>query len=479
MAAIESDDDRDPDATRRIDMKPGVPPPDTHDTISGTAPVGRERETLPPGSKAGAYVIQRAIGAGGGGVVYAAEHQLLKRQAAVKVLRRGMVSSPTMVARFLREATTVNVIRHPNIVDIYEFGQLEDGRPFYVMELLEGTDLGKLLKLHGRFSPAEALDLLEPVCHALDAAHKVGIVHRDLKASNVIVAELAGMRVIKLVDFGIAKLVQSEGSGPGLTEPGVLLGSVHAMSPEQVRCEQVDSRSDIYSLGVLLYQLLTGEHPFSARPEQVAWMHLEAPAPRPSQIAPVSAALDAVVLRCLEKERRQRYQTVTALLDDLRRAIRGDEGVPGDIEVTAIALGCYVEVRLDSVPEDEVDDSVLEDVVSILDITDEVLTSHAFVLAIHTSNAVLGVKLCSDDTQAGTPGRDQALAIAELVRERLAERPGADPRIHINISLHADEATLRGAGAEAQVTGGPLLAVEQWAPQAPENEIVLTESFNR
>ncbi|HMJ14272.1 MAG TPA: serine/threonine-protein kinase, partial [Polyangiaceae bacterium] len=367
----------DPEATRRINMRGGTAIFEADATYSATGPVGGERETLPPGSSAGAYVIDRAIGAGGGGVVYAAEHQLLRRPAAVKVLRRGMVSSPIMVARFLREATTVNLIRHPNIIDIYEFGQLDDGRPFYVMELLQGTDLGKLLKLHGRFSPEEVLELIEPVCHALEAAHKVGIVHRDLKASNVIVADISGQRVMKLVDFGIAKLTQSEGGAAGLTEPGVLLGSVHAMSPEQVRCEPVDSRSDIYSLGVLLYQLLTGEYPFTARPEQVAWMHLEAPPPRPSQVAPVSAAIDAVVLRCLEKERRQRYQTITTLLEDMRRAVRGEEPA-SQIEATGTGVGVFVEIRLLDVQEDDLDDALLEDMTAILDAGEEALRTAGF-----------------------------------------------------------------------------------------------------
>jgi serine/threonine-protein kinase len=443
-------------------------------TYSSTAPAADEPETLPAGSRAGAYVIERAIGAGGGGVVYAAEHQLLHRPAAVKVLRRGLVSSPIMVARFLREATTVNLIRHPNIIDIYEFGQLEDGRPFYVMELLQGTDLGKLLKLHGRFSAAEALDLLEPVCEALEAAHKVGVVHRDLKASNVIVAEIAGRRVIKLVDFGIAKLMHSESGAAGLTDPGVLLGSVRAMSPEQVRCEPVDARSDIYSLGVLLYQLLTSAYPFSARPEQVAWMHLEAPAPRPSQSAPVSTALDAVVLRCLEKERRQRYQTVTALLDDLRRAVRGDEP-SSDLEITGTAIGLYMEIRLD-VRDEDLDDALLEDMTNVLDTGEAALRAAQFALAIHTSNALLGVKMCPEDPAAAVACCKYAQDVARALLTSFGQRDQADARVHVNVSLHADEATLRGS-AEQEVTGGPLLDVDQWAAQKNADDAVESLEF--
>ncbi len=475
MSAGDPADD-DPEATRRINVRSGTAVFEGEATYSSTAPVGAEPETLAAGACAGAYVIERAIGAGGGGVVYAAEHQLLHRPAAVKVLRRSLVSSPIMVARFLREATTVNLIRHPNIIDIYEFGQLEDGRPFYVMELLQGTDLGKLLKLHGRFSAPEALDLLEPVCEALEAAHRVGVVHRDLKASNVIVAEIAQRRVIKLVDFGIAKLMHSETGAAGLTEPGVLLGSVHAMSPEQVRCEPVDARSDIYSLGVLLYQLLTGEYPFSARPEQVAWMHLEAPAPRPSQVAPVSTGVDAVVLRCLEKERRQRYQTIPALLDDLRRAVRGQE--PSlDIEVTGTAVGLYMEIRLEHVQDDELDDSLLEDMTNVLDAGEAALRAADFALAIHTSNALLGVKLCPERAGAVASCCKQAQDVARALLISLAQRAEPDARVHVNVSLHADEATLRGTAAEQEVTGGPLLDVSQWAAPKAVDHVVESAQF--
>src|SRR5437763_2298011 len=149
-------------------------------------------DQLKPGTLAGAYVLKKELASGGGGTVYEAQHRLLGRKAAVKVLRRELAASPQMVARFLREALAVNMIKHPNIVDIYEFGELPDGRPFYVMELLEGTDLRTLLTERGRISPPEVLEYLEPVCSALEAAHARGIVHRDLKASNIFIATQGG-----------------------------------------------------------------------------------------------------------------------------------------------------------------------------------------------------------------------------------------------------------------------------------------------
>ena len=147
-----------------------------------------DADALKPGTLAGAYVLKKELASGGGGTVYEAQHRILGRRAAVKVLRRQLAASPQMVARFVQEARAVNMIKHPSIVDIFEFDDLPDGRPFYVMELLEGIDLRSMLNERGRFPPGEVLEILEPVCSALQAAHDLGIVHRDLKASNIFIA---------------------------------------------------------------------------------------------------------------------------------------------------------------------------------------------------------------------------------------------------------------------------------------------------
>src|SRR3954471_12982050 len=167
-------------------------PDDDHEKTRALAPqqatalsMDPDPDELRPGTMAGAYVLEKSLASGGGGTVYEARHRLLGRLAPVKVLRRELASSPRMVARFLREALAVNMIKHPNIVDIYEFGELPDGRPFYVMELLDGTDLRRVLQSRGRLSPGEALEYLQPVCSALEAAHSHGVVHRDLKSSNI------------------------------------------------------------------------------------------------------------------------------------------------------------------------------------------------------------------------------------------------------------------------------------------------------
>jgi serine/threonine protein kinase len=420
-------------------------------------------ETLPAGALAGQYVIKRLIGSGGGGMVYAAEHQVLRRAVAVKVLRRDKAALPSMVARFVREARAVNLIGHPNIVDIFEFGELEDGRPFYVMELLDGANLRKLLHLHGRFSPSEVLDIFEPVCAALEAAHKAGVVHRDLKASNISVLDDGKKRVIKLLDFGIAKLLHPEPNGAGITEAGSMLGTSHYMAPEQIRAEPVDARADVYALGVLLYQLLTGQYPFhSEQSEEIAWMHLTAPVPQPSQLAPVPRALDLVVRKAMEKNRSDRYPSAIALAEALRDAC-GLRSELEDKNRSVPACAIYVEVR----PEEEgaeIDEPMLEEMALALDTAEQRLLEAGFVMALHTTNALLGIRTIAEGVDAG--GEPAELVLARNLLEELELTRQGDQRLHVNIAVRPDRALfVTGEGGSTEVTGGPLLDIETWVPQ--------------
>ena len=279
----------------------------------------------------GPYLIHSTLGSGGGGQVYRAEHRLLGRSVAIKVLHAENACSHEGLARFVREARVVNMIRHPAIVDIYEFGELPDARPYFVMELLEGSDVNQLINSQGRFDPQDMLQIITLVCSALDAAHSAGVVHRDLKANNVNVAIRDGRYVVKLLDFGIAKLLAPDENTAGLTQAGSRLGTATAMSPEQIRGEPVDQRTDIYALGVLIFHMLTGRYPFLApTAQETDRMNLEAPAPRPSQSVPATPALDAVVLRCMEKIPDRRYQSAKAVLEALRAAVEGSAATQRD-----------------------------------------------------------------------------------------------------------------------------------------------------
>jgi serine/threonine-protein kinase len=423
-------------------------------------------DALRPGTVAGGYVLKKELASGGGGTVYEAQHRLLGRKAAVKVLRRELAASPQMVARFLREALAVNMIKHPNIVDIYEFGELPDGRPFYVMELLEGTDLRSLLQERGRFAPTEVLELLEPVCSALEAAHGQGIVHRDLKASNILVMTVNGKREVKLLDFGIAKLMHPDSAEAGLTVVGTRLGTSYTMAPEQIRGDAVDPRTDIYALGVVLYHLLTGQYPFRAESmTDIERQHLEAPAPRPSQAAAVSPALDAIVLRSMEKSADRRFPSARAFADALREAV----GTPkADVpEETARVAAIYVEIRMDESAQSD-SDELLDDTSAVLDAAEQGLRGAGCQLPLQTGSALIGAKILAADPELSRRQRDEVMAVAQTLAQELAERPTAHADVHVNISFHVDRAVVKDSSeieGGKEIIGGEILDTGAWAPQ--------------
>jgi hypothetical protein len=431
-------------------------------------------DELRPGTLAGAYVLEKSLASGGGGTVYEARHRLLGRRAAVKVLRRELATSPQMVARFLREALAVNLIKHPNIVDIYEFGELPDGRPFYVMELLRGTDLRTLLGERGHFHPTEALAILEPVCSALAAAHAQGIIHRDLKASNIHVEIRADEQIIKLLDFGIAKLTHPDAADIGLTVAGARLGTSYTMAPEQIRGGAIDPRTDVYALGVVLYHLLTGQYPFRAEfMTDIERMHLEAPPPRPSQNVPVSPRVDAVVLRAMEKLPERRFPNVGAFLAALREAV-GTAGASAGESATKErlerAIAIYVDVRVPEAADAE-DDQLLDDISMVLDAAEQALQEDGWQLPLQTGNALLGAKLLPELASDGPAALARGRGRAETLAAALAARPGAHPDVHINISVHVDGALVRDSPdlLGGEIIGGDVTIAERWA--ARENVV--------
>jgi eukaryotic-like serine/threonine-protein kinase len=280
---------------------------------------------LPAGMQVGEYVIEAKIGEGGFGCVYRAVHPLIGKAAAIKVLNRQYSSNPQMVSRFIAEARAVNQIRNRNIIDIFSFGQLEDGRQYYVMELLDGVTFDGYLKQKGRLAPEDAIPILRGIARALGAAHAAGIAHRDLKPENVfLVMEDDGNVFPKLLDFGIAKLMGESGLGHK-TRTGAPMGTPHYMSPEQCRGRNVDQRTDIYSFGIVVFETLTGRLPFDG--EDVMDLLLKqtsAPAPRVSEVCPdLPAALDGPVLHMLEKDPAKRPESLTAALDALAAAAQG------------------------------------------------------------------------------------------------------------------------------------------------------------
>jgi serine/threonine protein kinase len=433
-----------------------------------------DADALKPGTLCGAYVLKKELASGGGGTVYEASHRILNRRAAVKVLRRQLAASPQMVARFVQEARAVNLIKHPSIVDIFEFDELPDGRPFYVMELLDGIDLRSILTERGRIPPAEVLEILEPVCSALQAAHDLGIVHRDLKASNVFIANVGGTRVVKLLDFGIAKLLHPDAGEGGLTVVGTRLGTSYTMAPEQIRGDSVDARTDIYALGVVLYHLLTGQYPFRAETmTDIERQHLEAPVPRPSQAAPVPPALDAIVLRCMEKTAERRYQTVKAVIEALRDVI-GNKAA--DKEVTARGAAILVDIKIADGADAE-SDEVLDDTSAILDVAEQTLRSAGMTLPLLTGSTIIGARVLSDDTAVAAGERNFTVTLANSLAEELKARPSAHADVHVNIAVHVARAAVKTSSdvqGGREVVGGELLSTADWAPHENVNSVVVT-----
>lgn len=460
-----------PEHPSGADRGAAVSPSGAAEAING------EGGELPPGTLAGNCVIERFVAQGGCGAIYAATHTTLTRRVAVKVLHRIPSTSSRMLERFLREVEVIRLLNHPDVVEIYESGWITEDRPFYVMEYLEGLTVSELLRRRGRLSPTEALDLLEPVCNALSAAHAAGIIHRDVKASNVFVVEGESEPVtsapthasprltprVKLFDFGIAKLLASSELGSaGLTSVGKLVGTITIMAPEQLLGQTVDERIDIYALGVLLYRTLTGKLPFSSTNyDDLVQQHLEAPAPRPSRWAQVTPELDAVVLRCLEKRPEHRFGSVQSFVEALRGAVKPPDARIQPHEVEAPAIGVHAQLHVHS-DRDELDEALVDDLGRALDLIEKRLQDARFILVSATENEILAILPLSTDPAEGLRARQRTLDVLASLHETLTQRPGADPRIDVALCVHVGSALLRGADGR-EVVGGDLVHTSEWS----------------
>ncbi len=277
---------------------------------------------------AGRYRIEQLLGSGGMGAVYRAEHVHMRKAVAVKVLHREMMAFPEVVARFEREAVAAGRIDHPHVVSASDFGQLEDGSSYLALEFVEGKSLAKIVDTEGALAPDRALRITRQIAEALQAAHGVGIVHRDLKPENVmLVVKDTDPDFVKVLDFGIAKVkVEGNTEQQALTQLGTVFGTPEYMSPEQARGEVVDARADLYTVGVILYEMLSGVSPFKDQDLVVVLTrHLTAePPPLPAGLDP--AVVDLVML-LLKKSPAERVQTAVELMEHVDSII----GPPGSI----------------------------------------------------------------------------------------------------------------------------------------------------
>jgi serine/threonine-protein kinase len=287
--------------------------------VIGVHTIGTLRREAFTARQLGQYRLLDRLGAGGMGEVYLAEHQLLKRPCAIKLIRPERAGDATVLKRFEREVRATAKLSHWNSVAIYDYGHARCGTFYYVMEYLPGMNLNDIVDRFGPLPAGRIIYLLRQVCDALGEAHRVGIVHRDIKPANVFVAERGGVYdVVKVLDFGLAKPIESGDSrAVHLTQDGSIAGSPHYMSPEQAMGDQeLDGRSDVYSLGAVAYYLLTGRPPFDeARSLRVLFAHASQPPVPPSEVNDsVPQDLEKVVLRCLAKRPEDRYQAAAELL---------------------------------------------------------------------------------------------------------------------------------------------------------------------
>jgi serine/threonine-protein kinase len=282
----------------------------------GANTISRLRRQVAEARQLGQYHLRRLLGAGGMGEVYLAEHALLKRPCAVKLIRPGCADDLRARARFEREVRLTAALSHPNIVEIYDYGRGQDETYYYVMEYLDGLSLGELVERHGPLQPGRAVYLLRQVCGALCEAHAAGLIHRDIKPSNIFAARRAGMAdVAKLLDFGLV-LSRAGSDAARLSSEGQVLGTPLYMAPEQATsARELDERSDLYSLGAVAYYLLTGRPPFDGRGAiEVMIAHARDPVVPPSQgRAGVPEDLECVVLRCLAKDPAERFPDAEGL----------------------------------------------------------------------------------------------------------------------------------------------------------------------
>jgi serine/threonine-protein kinase len=429
---------------------------------SGMQPVAIFDE-IPAGTPAGPFVSDAPIARGGFGTVYRAHHRRIDRKVAIKVMHPELAASGEAHDRFENEALLATLCRHHNVVGVEDLGQLEGQRAFLTMELIEGIDVESYLRRVGRLRLAEVIRILEHLASALDHVHACGVVHRDIKAANLMLEMDASGRVV-LLDFGVAKQVTQRSRS--LTRVNHVIGTPAYMAPEQVRGEDVDHRTDLYALGALTYELLTGRPPYGESNTFVTQhLHVHAQPPRVSAHADLPASLDDVIIRALAKDPADRHASATELVEALAGASRSrprtptgdrrDQGVAIQVDLGAADWRCRSMVRhLDRARTH----------------AERWLEAHGYVIAGRDAHSVLGTRRIAGRGQIAAQLRraiDDGRALLTSLHRRSA--PEAPPPI---IRVHSDEVVFFGPRPVA----GPLLDPARWEDGQPSSGLAVTRS---
>lgn len=403
---------------------------------------------------AGRYRIEAAVGEGGMAKVFRAQDDVLGRTVAVKVLAPEFARDGQFVQRFRREAQSAAALNHPNVVSVFDTGS--DGPVHYiVMEFVEGRTLRDVLAGDGRLHPRRAAEIAESMCRALAGAHQQGLVHRDVKPGNVM---LTPSGEVKVMDFGIARVT----TGEALTQTATVLGTASYFSPEQAKGEPVDARSDVYSAGCVLYEMLTGQPPFSGdSPVSIAYKHVREDPELPSRLnRDVSPGLDAVVMKAMAKNPANRYQTATEMAEDLHRVEQGEQ-----VHATPILPGQPTEVVNRPVRHTEVMPALPEDERRGRGPWPVVLTTALVVALVGVAAFFLIRELTAEVPQVRVPnvvGSDENVATQLLQRRGLTVDPirvasTDDPGIVIEQDPPAGEIVDEGEVIVLRISAGPDL----------------------
>jgi serine/threonine protein kinase len=295
----------------------------------------------------GKYRLDQLLGKGGMGAVYRATDLRLARQVAIKIITGNLFGDQAALRRFEREARATAKLNHPNIVAIYDYGRTEAEGAYLVMELVPGATLREELKRAGRLPPLVAADRFNQLLEGIKAAHEAGIIHRDLKPENVLISTREhGRALVKIVDFGLAKLRLLDAADPNsLTVPGMVMGTINYMSPEQLSGEEVDERSDIFSLGVMVVEALTGSRPFSGRTYTEVLTSILHKSYHLTGSEKEVTALDQVLQKCLAKDRGQRYVKVAELQQELIPVIEGYSRFAASQVAQDETQGAHIRIR--------------------------------------------------------------------------------------------------------------------------------------
>jgi eukaryotic-like serine/threonine-protein kinase len=373
------------------------------------------------------HTLSEELGGGGFGTVWRARGPL--GDVAIKILHAELIRSSDALGRFQREQEAIARVIHPNVVRLHGHGVLDDGRPYLILEHLRGPTLEDEIKQRRGLPPSEVVEILTPLGEALDQAHATNIIHRDVKAGNVILAQgSAGLRPV-LLDFGLAKLLDQE--GPGLTNSRAMVGTPSAMSPEQLRGTPVDARTDVYSVGLLTYHMLTGERPFAGVPAVAqGYLLLHGPRPRPSEKIPMDPAIDAVVMQAMAIEPADRFSSVGEMV-----AARAQAAAPRrESAQVPRAMAVYLEISTKDAEQRERCSGALGDGLRAL----------GFTIAIDAPDSLVAAR-----PEASAPVAGE---VVKMVGEKCA---GAEVRIAIGTA----KATFFDGGVD-----GDVIDVESWAP---------------